>query len=56
MLMWAASKKVLGSNLLAFVCGVCMQVRLAGNSKLPLGVTVSVNGCLSLCVSTVIDC
>ncbi len=30
-----------------------MQVRLTGDSKLPVG--VSVNGCLSLCVSPVID-
>ncbi len=30
-----------------------MQVRLTGGSKLPVGVNVSVNGCLSLCVSPV---
>ncbi len=29
------------------------QVRLTGNSKLPVGVNVSVNGCLSPCVSPV---
>ncbi len=51
----------------AFMCGVyifCsgflpqtedMQVRLIHDSKLPVGVNVSMNGCLSLCVSLVMD-
>ena len=30
-----------------------MQVRLTGDSKLTVGVNVSVNGCLCLCVSPV---
>ena len=32
-----------------------MGTRLIGYSKLTIGVTVSVNGCLSLCVGPVID-
>lgn len=32
-----------------------IQVRLIGDSKLPIGVIVSVTGCLSLCVSPVIE-
>ena len=32
-----------------------MQVRLIGDSKLPVGVNVSVSGCLSLYVGPVID-
>uniref|UniRef100_A0A3Q0RGW1 C2H2-type domain-containing protein n=1 Tax=Amphilophus citrinellus TaxID=61819 RepID=A0A3Q0RGW1_AMPCI len=31
-------------------------VRLTGDSKLPISVNVSTNGCLSLCVSPVTDC
>ncbi len=30
-----------------------VQVRLLGDFKLPLGVNVSLNGCLSICVSPV---
>ncbi len=32
-----------------------MQVRLIGDSKLPVALNASVNGCLSLCVNPVID-
>ncbi len=32
-----------------------MQVRLIGGSKLPVGVNVSVSGCLSLCAGPVTD-
>lgn len=32
-----------------------MQVRLTGNSKLPGGVNVGVNGCLSVSISPVND-
>lgn len=31
------------------------QIRSTGNSKFPVGVNVSVNDCLSLCVSPVTD-
>ncbi len=64
------SKKVLGSNPPAN-CGVCMfslclhgtpasshspkTCRLIGDSKLPIGVNVSVSGCLSLYVGPVTD-
>ncbi len=33
-----------------------MQVRLTDDSKLPVDMNVSMNGCLSLCVSPVVDC
>lgn len=31
------------------------RIRLIGDSKLPIGVKVSVNGCLFLCLSPVVD-
>ncbi len=41
--------------MLPFPSHLDMQVKLIGNSKFPVGVTVSMNGCPCLCVSQVID-
>lgn len=37
------------------LCSVMLIHRQVGGTKLPVGVTVSLNGCLSVCVNPVID-
>lgn len=49
-LMWGAYMPSPG------LCGSSMHVLLVADSKLAIGVSVSLNDCLSSCVSPAIDC